>query len=80
MSGNAGAAAPRNGLAAGRTVKSAGNRQNIVERASGGGKSQGIVVDPRRRAHRGIQTAQGPGRLALAALVAALAVGAFMAY
>ena len=47
MSGNAGAAAPRNGLAAGRTVKSAGNRQNIVERASGGGKAQGIVVDPR---------------------------------
>ena len=47
MSGNAGAAAPRNGLAAGRTATSAENRRNIVERASGGGKGQGIIVDPR---------------------------------
>jgi hypothetical protein len=47
MSGNAGAAAPRNGLAAGRTATSAENRRNIVERASGGGNGQGIIVDPR---------------------------------
>ena len=47
MSGNEGAAAPRNGLAAGRTATSAENRRNIVERASGGGKGHGIIVDPR---------------------------------
>jgi hypothetical protein len=36
MSGNAGAAASQNGLPAGMTVKSAGNRQNVVEGASRG--------------------------------------------